>query len=150
AGKRLAANSSTITIVFKPSPHFNPGGLGANALVLRSRPDEGMRLHLLGKNPGPKLCVGTLPLSFDYDELTSDNETPDAYARLLLDAMLHDHTLFVRSPSIRTAWELFTPVLDLWRDRPDQAPLHTYEAGAAGPVAADELLAADGRAWTPF
>ena len=150
AGKRLAANSSTITIVFKPSPHFNPGGLGANALVLRSRPDEGMRLHLLGKNPGPKLCVGTLPLSFDYDELTSDNETPDAYARLLLDAMLHDHTLFVRSPSIRTAWELFTPVLDLWRDRPDQAPLHTYEAGAAGPVAADELLAADGRTWFPL
>ena len=147
SGKRLAANSNSITLVFKQAPHLDLGGPGANALILRSRPTEGMCLHLLGKHPGPKLCVGTLPLAFDYAELAPDNEAPDAYARLLLDAMLHDHTLFVRSETIHTAWELFTPVLDLWRDCPDRMPLHTYEAGSTGPSAADKLMATDGRKW---
>lgn len=147
AGKRLAADSSTITIVFKPSPHLNLGRSGVNALVLRTKPDEGMRLHLQAKCPGPKLCFGDLPLSFDYADLAADNDAPDAYARLLLDAMLHDHTLFVRNDTIQASWELFTPLLELWRDHPDRYPLLAYPAGAEGPSAAAELLAADARHW---
>ncbi len=148
AGKRMAADSSAITIVFKTSPHLDLGRPGANALVLRARPAEGMRLHLLAKCPGPKLCAGELPLSFDYASLSGEQEAPDAYARLLLDAMLHDHTLFVRSETIQSAWELFTPVLELWRDTPETCPLSAYPAGSGGPAAADALLAADGREWS--
>ncbi len=149
AGKRLDANSSTITVVFKPSPHLDLGRPGANALVLRASPDEGMRLHLQAKYPGPKMCVRDLPLSFDYADLTTAKDMPDAYARLLLDAMLHDHTLFVRNDTIKASWKLFMPLLEMWRDHPDRCPLLAYAAGSKGPAAADDLLAADGRSWLP-
>jgi len=147
SGKRLAARSSTVTLVFKPSPHTLFGACSPDALVLKVQPDEGMCLHLQAKRPGPKLCMGELPLAFNYADLGDELDAPDAYARLLLDAMLHDHTLFVRNETIAAAWRLFTPVLDAWRDTPDACPLHTYPAGSEGPDAAAELLARDGRSW---
>ncbi len=150
SGKRLAARTSTITLVFKPSPHTLFGTCEPDALVLTVQPDEGMSLHLQAKRPGPKLCMGELPLTFQYADLGDELDVPDAYARLLLDAMLHDHTLFVRNETIAAAWRLFTPVLETWYDNPDACPLHTYPAGSEGPTAADELLARDGRAWRPL
>lgn len=150
SGKRLAARTSTITLVFKPSPHALFGDCEPDALVLRLQPDEGMSLHLQAKRPGPKLCFGELPLSFNYADLGDELDAPDAYARLLLDAMLHDHTLFVRNDTIAAAWALFTPLLHLWRDNPSACPLHPYAPGTSGPAAADALLARDGRAWRPL
>lgn len=147
SGKRLAARTSTITLVFKPSPHMIFGACGPDVLVLTVQPDEGMRLHLQAKRPGPKLCMGELPLSFNYADLGDELDAPDAYARLLLDAMLQDNTLFVRNEAIAAAWQLFTPVLETWRDHAEQCPLHPYPAGSEGPEAADALLARDGRAW---
>lgn len=146
SGKRLAAQSSTITLAFKPSPHTLFGTCGADALVLQVQPDEGIRLHLQAKYPGPKLRTGALPLSFNYAEL-GDTDAPDAYARLLLDAMLNDRTLFVRNETIAAAWRLFTPVLEAWRDQPELCPLHAYPAGSDGPTAADTLIVRDGREW---
>ena len=150
SGKRLAARASTITLVFKPSPHPLFGACEPDALELRVQPDEGMSLHLQAKRPGPKLCMGELPLAFNYADLSDPSESPDAYARLLLDAMLHDHTLFVRNETIAAAWRLFTPVLDTWRDQPEGCPLEPYAPGTEGPAAAAELLARDGRAWRPL
>jgi len=154
AGKRLSKRASEIALVFKRVPHsmFNPltpEALAPNVLTLRVQPHEGVSLLLQAKLPGPKLCIGNMPLRFAYSEL-GGTDAPDAYARLLLDAMLHDHTLFVRSDSIAASWELFTPVLELWQRTPEACPLHRYPAGSCGPEAADALIARDGRAWQPL
>ena len=151
AGKRLAVRESEIALVFKPVPHsmFDPTApntLTPNTLTLRVQPQENVNLLLQAKLPGPKLCIGDLPLHFAFSDLGAW-DAPDAYARLLLDVMLHDHTLFVRSETIAASWQLFTPVLDAWRDAPDACPLRTYPAGSEGPSAAADLLARDGRAW---
>ncbi len=150
SGKRLARRTSTVTLVFKPSPHTLFGACDPDSLMLKVQPDEGMTLHLQAKRPGPKLCMGELPLSFNYADLGDELDSPDAYARLLLDAMLHDHTLFVRNETIAAAWRLFTPVLETWRDDAKGCPLHPYAAGSEGPAAATDLLTRDGRAWRPL
>ncbi len=154
AGKRLAVRESEIALVFKPVPHsmFNPSSpdeLSPNTLTLRVQPQENVNLLLQAKLPGPKLCIGDLPLHFAFSDLGAW-DAPDAYARILLDMMLHDHTLFVRSDTIAASWQLFTPVLNAWRDTPNACPLHTYPAGSEGPSAADDLIARDGRAWRPL
>ena len=151
AGKRLGVRATEVSLVFKRVPHsmftpLSPEALAPNELTLRVQPQEGVSLRLQAKLPGPKLCIGDMPLRFAYSEL-GGADAPDAYARLLLDAMLHDHTLFVRSETIAAAWELFTPVLDLWRSAPQDCPLHLYPAGSEGPEAARALIGADGRAW---
>ncbi len=153
AGKRLAARESEIVLAFKPVPHSmfspdSPSELTPNTLALRVQPQENVNLLLQAKLPGPKLCIGDLPLHFAYADLGAW-DAPDAYARLLLDVMLHDHTLFVRNDTIAASWQLFTPVLDAWRDTPGACPLHTYAAGSEGPSAASDLIARDGRAWRP-
>ncbi len=152
AGKRLSVRASEISMVFKRVPHsiFSslPDSIAPNVLTLRVQPEEGVSLLLQAKRPGPKLNMGDMRLKFDYSEL--DNcATPDAYARLLLDGMLHDRTLFVRGDVIDASWRLFTPVLQAWEHNPELYPLHTYTAGSEGPDAADDLLARDGRAWKP-
>lgn len=147
SGKRLANRTSSIALVFKCAPQRLFGVCQPDALVLQVQPDEGMSLHLQAKRPGPKLRVGELPLSFKYADLGDEMDAPDAYARLLLDAMLHDHTLFVRNDTIAAAWKLFTPVLRAWREHPGDTPLHFYAAGSDGPAAAHELIERDGRAW---
>ena len=150
AGKRLSARASEIALVFKRVPHSifsaTPDALPPNVLTLRVQPQEGVSLLLQAKRPGPKLNMGDMRLRFDYAEL--DNaQAPDGYARLLLDAMLHDHTLFVRNDMIDASWQLFTPVLEAWRDAPADYAMHGYAAGSDGPAAADALLARDGRSW---
>ena len=151
SGKRLAAKNSEIAVTFKHVPHsiFAPvraRDIAADTLVMHVQPEEGMDLTIQAKHPGPRLCMGPLTLHFHYSEL-GRGEITDAYARLLLDAMLGDPTLFMRSDLIRSGWELFTPVLDAWRDHPETSPLVFYPAGSGGPAAADELLRRDGREW---
>ncbi len=147
SGKRLSARNSQITLVFKPSPYTLFGRSSPNSLVLNVQPDEGMCLNLQAKRPGPKLCMGELPLAFKYADLGDELNAPDAYARLLLDAMLHDHTLFVRKETIAAAWDLFTPLLTTWQNKPTRNPLRSYIAGSEGPSEADNLLTSDGRSW---
>ena len=147
SGKRLAARTTTVTLAFKPSASRVFGPSDPDKLTLRIQPDEGVCLHLQAKHPGPKLCIGELPLSFRYADLDPAAAKADGYARLLLDAMLHDHTLFVRNDTIAASWALFTPVLEHWQINPPACPLHDYEPGSDGPAAADALIARDGRAW---
>ena len=138
AGKRMNTKDSEITIVFKRSTYeiFNEQlskSLTPNTLTLRIRPNEGMGLNLQAKHSGPKLAIGNLQFDTSYEEQSSNPGSPDAYARLLLDAMLHDHTLFVRGETIIESWRLFTPILEAWRDEPERYPLLTYPAGSEGP-----------------
>ena len=108
-----------------------------------------MALTIQAKQPGPKLCMGGMTLNFNYADLAG-GESPDAYGRLLLDALLGDQTLFIRSDVIAASWKLFSPVLENWRDAGACSPLTFYEAGSAGPAAADRLLFRDGREWRPL
>jgi len=150
SGKRLATRSTTVTLVFKPASSHLFDATGPNKLTLRIQPNEGMTLNLQAKLPGPKLCIGDLPLAFRYAELGDTSANPDGYARLLLDAMLHDHTLFVHHDTIAAAWQLLAPVLHAWQTNSVEAPLHMYDRGSEGPKAAADLLAADGRMWEPL
>jgi glucose-6-phosphate 1-dehydrogenase len=146
SGKRLARRWSEIAVVFKRVPHllFEPlrsEDISPNVLALRIQPDEGMSLSFETKHPGPKLCMSSVTMDFNYE--SSFGEPPEAYERLLLDCMAGDQTLFTRSDWVDLSWTFLQPLLDLWsKGEPD-----AYPSGSWGPPAADGLLAGSGRAW---
>jgi glucose-6-phosphate 1-dehydrogenase len=151
AGKCLKRRLSEIAITFKPVPHsmfapLGPEDLSPNVLAINVQPDDGVSLRLLAKHPGPKLCMSALDMDFKYNEVFED-PGGEAYERLLLDAMLGDQTLFVRSDEMEAAWGLVTPVLDRWAEHGAQGVIYPYVPGSWGPAAADALPAADGRRW---
>ena len=150
SGKRLPKRISEVAITFKKLHHsvFAPirgEDLPANVLVLNIQPDEGIGLTMVAKHPGPRLCMASLTMDFAYSEVFEE-QTPDAYERLLLDAMLGDQTLFIRSDMMEMAWSIFTPVLKVW-EKEDAKSLHYYPAGTWGPNEADKLIRQDGRYW---
>lgn len=158
SGKRLRQKRSEIAIIFKTVPHsifpqLAAENLEPDALILNVQPAEGMALEIQAKQPGAKLCMGRLSLNFSYADAMS-GPLPDAYERLLLDSILGDQTLFIRSDVIAAAWRLFTPVLQAWQEsrgsRDCPCPLHRYAAGSEGPEAAAALFAGSGRAWRPL
>jgi len=147
-GKRLPIRASEVVVRFRPAPHpildLVEGDTPApNALVLRIQPEEGISLFFEAKVPG---LLGRLqPVSMDFDYSRAFGvESPDAYERLLLDAMLGDATLFARSDEVEAAWALLTPVLEEWERGGEPEP---YPAGSWGPPSADRLLEEDGRRW---
>lgn len=117
SGKRLNERASRIVLNFKTIPYsifpgFREYDLAPNRLVLTVQPQEGLSLELTAKKPGPKLCMGELALDFRYSSILEPGETmPDAYERLLLDCMLGDQTLFLRSDTVRLAWDFLAPAL---------------------------------------
>jgi glucose-6-phosphate 1-dehydrogenase len=159
SGKRMPRKLSEIAITFKKVPHsiFTPvraEDLSPNTLVITVQPEEGLSLTIQAKQPGPKLCMGSLTMDFKYADIL-EGEFPDAYERLLLDCMLGDQTLFIRSDTIKLAWELLTPVLNHWEcenaaGAAAKCPLLTYPAGSWGPSAADALIEKDGCRWRNF
>ena len=133
SGKRLERKLTEIVITFRQVPHsmFDHAGLGdipANTLRFQIQPNEGMYLGLQAKRPGSRLCMSTLEMAVDYQKIFGV-KMPEAYQRLLLDCMLGDQTLFARSDSIETAWQLMMPILDAWTDNADG--LIEYPAGAS-------------------
>ena len=149
-GKRLAKRASEIAVQFKRTPHLvfrrNPEILvEPNLLILRIQPDEGMSLTFGAKLPGPDLRIRPVEMDFDYGRAFG-GEPPEAYERLLLDAMKGDATLYARGEWVDLAWELLTPVLDTWAvGDPQMFP--NYEAGGWGPAEADSLIERAGRSW---
>ena len=148
-GKRLAKRVSEIAIRFHHTPHLifrrSPAGVEANSLVIRIQPDEGMALTVAAKTPGPDLRLGPVRLDFRYGEVFG-GEPPEAYERLLLDAIHGDATLYAPGDWVEKAWQLLGPVLDVWGEAPGP-PLYPYEAGSWGPAEADAFIARDGGAW---
>jgi glucose-6-phosphate 1-dehydrogenase len=147
-GKRLPAKTTEISIHFRPAPHpildtVEGDRPGPNVLVLRIQPEEGISLFFEAKVPGLR---GPLhPVSMDFSYQTSfTGDSPEAYERLLLDAMLGDATLFARCDEVEAAWALVTSVLQAWEAGGEPEP---YPAGTWGPPGADRLLAVDGRGW---
>jgi glucose-6-phosphate 1-dehydrogenase len=148
-GKRLARRETTIAIQFKRAPHppFEDGaaeGLRPNVLLIHVQPNEGVSLAIGAKVPGQGMTIRTVHMDFLYGGAFREG-LPDAYERLILDAMLGDATLFTRSDEIDEQWALVDAVVAFWqRDRPN---FPNYAAGTWGPATADELLHRDNRSW---
>ena len=149
-GKRLARRETTIAIQFKRAPHppFEDGageeGLRPNVLLIHVQPNEGVSLAIGAKVPGQGMRIRTVHMDFLYGGAFREG-LPDAYERLILDAMLGDQTLFTRSDEIEEQWALVDAIVAFWqRDRPN---FPNYPAGTWGPTASDELLHRDGRSW---
>ena len=148
AGKRMARRVTEIAIQFKKVPHslFNApdGGISPNVLAVRVQPDEGISLRFTTKEPGNATVLRDVAMDFRYGTAFGSN-TPEAYERLLLDAMRGDATLFTRRDEVEEQWSFIDPVFDAWKEQAVAPP--TYGAGTWGPEQADDLLARDGRRW---
>ncbi len=148
AGKRLAKRVTEISVHFKSVPHAllaQEGPLEPDVLVVRIQPDEGIGLRFVAKVPGPTMTLRPVTMDFRYGS-TFGGSGPEAYERLILDAMLGDPTLFARADEVTAAWRFVTPILEGWARTPEVEPA-AYAAGTWGPSAAFELLERDGRAW---
>jgi glucose-6-phosphate 1-dehydrogenase len=148
-GKRLPKRVTEVALQFQGVPHlaFHKGesrDLRPNALVLRIQPDEGVSLRFGAKVPGQAFRVRDVLMDMSYGTSFLE-EAPDAYERLLLDAMVGDPTLFIRSDEVDQAWQIVQPILTTWEER--AVPLAGYAAGTWGPRQADQLIQRDGRQW---
>lgn len=151
SGKNLAAKVSEITIQFKRIPHLMfplaPGEVvPPNRLSLCLQPDEGMHLKFQTKIPGAGMSTHSVDMDFHYAEGFNDYALPDAYERLLLDAIQGDASLFTRSDEIETAWSIVDPIIKNWEET-NSPPLVFYEANTWGPSAADRMLKRNDRKW---
>jgi len=143
SGKRMARRVSEIAIQFKRPPGVlfsdtSRFDLAPNTMVLQIQPDEGTTLLMNSKIPGLETRTQPVKMHFRY-ATTFGSNTPEAYERLILDAMSGDSTLFIRGDETETSWSIFTPILDFWQNC-GQRGLESYVAGSWGPVAADRLL----------
>jgi len=149
-GKRLPKKSTEISIHFKtpPSVLFNKncGNCGGNVLVIRIQPDEGNSLRIISKLPGASLRLEPVKMNFSYST-SFGKGSPEAYERLLLDAMAGDATLFARADEVETAWDFIDTIEEAWHNSGYHPPMHQYVAGSWGPAEAEELLRGDGRSW---
>ena len=149
-GKNLPASASEVRIQFRPTPNVlfaaDCGNhLDANALTLRLQPNEGISLRFNGKVPGINLSVRPVRMHFSYDS-EFGAYTPEAYERLLLEAMTGDATLFIRRDEVETAWQIVDSIRAGWQNKP-LTNREFYAAGTWGPIAADDLLAQLGHTW---
>jgi len=149
-GKNLPMSASEVRIQFRPTPHVLFAAecgqnLDTNALALRLQPDEGIYLRFNGKVPGTSLEVRPVRMHFSYDA-EFGAYTPEAYERLLLEAMVGDATLFIRRDEVETAWRIVDSIRKAWTGKA-LTNREFYSAGTWGPVAADDLLAQAGHAW---
>jgi glucose-6-phosphate 1-dehydrogenase len=148
-GKYLPKRVTEVAMEFNRVPHLpfamsQAEGLEPDALVLRIQPDEGVTLRFGAKVPGQAFRVRSVSMDFFYGAAFLE-ETPEAYERLLLDALVGDPTLFIRSDEVAQAWRIVDPVLAAFEE--GDLPLARYEAGTWGPPEADALLDRDGRRW---
>jgi glucose-6-phosphate 1-dehydrogenase len=151
SGKNMAEKQTQIIIRFKEPPlamfPMPPGqNMTANMLVLYLQPDEGVHLRFEAKAPDTMSETRSVDMEFHYAEAFGPTAIPEAYERLLLDALQGDASLFTRADEVEKAWSLIDPIVQAWET--EQTPrLSVYEPGSWGPVEADALLAKDGRKW---
>ncbi len=148
-GKRLPRRETTIAIQFKRAPHppFEETAVEAlrpNVLLIHVQPDEGLSLAIGAKMPGQGMSIRTVHMDFLYGSAFRDG-LPEAYERLILDAMLGDATLFTRSDEIEEQWAIVDAMVAGWSR--DRAAFPNYSAGTWGPPSSDDLLHRDGRSW---
>ncbi|MGY1594112.1 glucose-6-phosphate dehydrogenase [Geodermatophilus sp. SYSU D00708] len=147
-GKRLPARVTEVAIEFRRPPQLPlfPGTaahLEPDALVVRVQPDEGLSLRFGAKVPGHAFRVQKASMDFSYESF--EEQSPDAYERVILDALIGDPTLFTRADEVGRSWRIVDPVLRYWEADPQPIPL--YQAATWGPPEAAALIARHGRTW---
>lgn len=149
AGKRLGRRVTEIAVVFKRAPQqlfaeSQTSALGANALVIRVQPDEGVTIRFGSKVPGVGMQVRDVTMDFGYGHAFTE-ASPEAYERLILDVLLGDAPLFPRHKEVELSWMILDPIEKFWEQQPGQP--EQYRPGTWGPSSADDMLSRDGRAW---
>jgi glucose-6-phosphate 1-dehydrogenase len=148
-GKRLPSRVSEIAITFHRTPHVifrrDPAGVAPNVLVIRIQPDEGIALTVTAKTPGPEMKLAPVILDFHYGEVFG-GQPPEAYERLLLDAIHGDATLYARADWVEQAWDILAPVMAGWATSPPP-PFPNYDAGTWGPAEATNFIVEGGAGW---
>jgi glucose-6-phosphate 1-dehydrogenase len=149
-GKCLPLGASEMRVQFRPTPNVLfaaacEGRLDPNALTLRLQPNEGISMRFNGKVPGTNLGVRPVRMHFSYD-VEFGAYTPEAYERLLLEAIAGDATLFIRRDEVETAWQIVDSIRESWNNKP-LTNREFYAAGTWGPIAAEDLLAQNGHVW---
>ena len=150
-GKAMSEKVSEIVIQFRRPPHllFDLGpdqDITANILSICIQPDEGSHLKFEAKVPDQGMSMRTVDMEFHYDTAFSSPALPEAYERLLQDALDGDASLFIRSDHIEEAWRVADQIIECWAE-PGATQLHEYEPGSWGPSAAGDLLAEGGHTW---
>jgi glucose-6-phosphate 1-dehydrogenase len=148
-GKRLARKLTEIAVILKPVPHVafqSSGSVGiqANQIVFTVQPDEGVSVAIGAKIPGSRMRIRPVNMEFRYGT-SFLSESPEAYERLILDAMRGDAALFTRNDEIEALWGIIDPILDAW-EKDKSSTIPQYDAGSSGPREADGLLE-DGHMW---
>ena len=149
-GKNLPLSASEVRVEFRQTPHVlfaavSEKKLDSNALTLRLQPNEGISLRFNGKVPGTSLQLRPVRMNFSYDS-EFGAYTPEAYERLLLEAMAGDATLFIRRDEVETAWRIVDSIRNGWEGKP-LSNREFYSAGTWGPVASEDLLAQTNHVW---
>ena len=150
-GKRLKQKHSEIVLQFQDVPHSifpeQEYHVQPNRLSIKLQPDEGVKLEIMAKQPGPggfDLQPVSLDLSF---EETFGVRYPDAYERLLMEVLRGNPALFMRRDEIETAWRWIDGIIAGWEGT--RHKVERYVSGSWGPTASSMLLDRDGRAWHP-
>ena len=148
SGKAMAEKLTEVTIQFKPAPHMlfaQKRKVPGNTLTITIQPDEGIHLRVETKVPDTVADLQPVNMHFHYHD-AYEGQIPEAYERLLHDALKGDASLFTRDDEVEFAWQIMDPILRGWAGE-HAPPVVGYKPGSWGPVAADEFLAKDGRAW---
>jgi glucose-6-phosphate 1-dehydrogenase len=155
SGKGLANRYSEVMVQYRCPSHLMfplPAGetLRCNHLTMVIQPNEGISINFQTKVPDVDgVHLQPRDLAFDYKRSYADKALPEAYERLLLDAIQGDASLFMRADEIERAWEIMDPIIAA-SEGPDAPQPEEYAVGSQGPKCADELLAREGRAWQPI
>ncbi len=149
SGKAMSCRTTQILIQFRQPPHMMFRGgpelpHDANRLLLQLQPAEGIQLYFQTKIPDTEMQMRMTELNFNFNE-SFRGELPEAYERLLLDAMQGDASLFARSDEVEAAWSLVDPIQQTWDENPNDPEF--YESGSWGPTAAGNWIRQDGRFW---
>ena len=151
SGKALDSKKTEVLIQFRRPPHLifpqgESGDITSNTLSICVQPNEGVHLEFQAKTPDSALDLRPVNLEFHYEDSFGGQDIPDAYERLLLDALSGDASLFIRSDEIEQSWSIMDPLIEGLSD-PLARPPEIYDVGTEGPFGADDFLARDGRSW---
>ncbi|QDS99879.1 glucose-6-phosphate dehydrogenase [Adhaeretor mobilis] len=150
SGKAMSCRTTQIVIQFREPPHKlfadSPKNLGeSNRLVIQVQPDEGIQMHFQTKVPDAGMKMRQTDLDFNYQQ-EFKSKMPEAYERLLLDALEGDASLFARADEVEAAWKIIDPVLEGWKSS-DKPTLYMYDPGFWGPDECTEWMREQGRDW---